>query len=208
MNVIVKSKDIADEEIVDAGTITQDILCDPHTVLRNANADLPIINTLTYTIYSDQSMSTSGKPDPLVGGGTANMSFLEGTGPTTQAGGNVLAPNANAFASKVKATFWIETVKYSLTVEKPESAFADGSIFPTILVAPEPPSSNPQAVVPKYVVQASATAVSSLPKTFDVFYTQIQYSQCVILEFGGLAYPHVSVATLVPADPIPVTIPA
>jgi hypothetical protein len=34
--------------------------------------------------------------------------------------------------------------------------------------------------------------------------TQIQYSQEVILNFNGLSWPHVSVASLVPADPIPV----
>ena len=34
--------------------------------------------------------------------------------------------------------------------------------------------------------------------------TQIQYSQEVILNFRGKSWPHVSVASLVPADPIPV----
>jgi hypothetical protein len=32
--------------------------------------------------------------------------------------------------------------------------------------------------------------------------TQIQYTQKVMLNFFGLTWPHVSVATLVPADPI------
>ena len=33
---------------------------------------------------------------------------------------------------------------------------------------------------------------------------QIQYSQQVLLNFNGLSWPHVSVATLVPASPLPV----
>jgi hypothetical protein len=36
--------------------------------------------------------------------------------------------------------------------------------------------------------------------------TQIQYTQTVNLNFKTLSWPHVSVATLVPADPV--TIPA
>jgi len=34
--------------------------------------------------------------------------------------------------------------------------------------------------------------------------TQIQYSQTVFLNFNGLSWPHVSVATLMPSAPIPV----
>lgn len=37
----------------------------------------------------------------------------------------------------------------------------------------------------------------------DVFYTQIQYTQTVLLNFNGLTWPHVSVANFVPNDPIP-----
>jgi len=35
-----------------------------------------------------------------------------------------------------------------------------------------------------------------------VTFTQIQYSQTVLLNFAGLTWPHVSVNTLVPADDI------
>jgi hypothetical protein len=40
--------------------------------------------------------------------------------------------------------------------------------------------------------------------TITVFARHIQYSQLVILLFGGLDWPHVSLASLVPQDPIPV----
>jgi hypothetical protein len=34
--------------------------------------------------------------------------------------------------------------------------------------------------------------------------TQIQYSQKVLLDFNGLSWPHVSVASLVPTSPVPI----
>jgi hypothetical protein len=42
------------------------------------------------------------------------------------------------------------------------------------------------------------------PRSIRVKATQIQYSQQVLLNFNGLTWPHVSVATLVPASPLPV----
>ena len=40
------------------------------------------------------------------------------------------------------------------------------------------------------------------PRQIKVVFTQIQYSQMVVLAFNNIQWPHVSVATLVPADPI------
>ena len=42
------------------------------------------------------------------------------------------------------------------------------------------------------------------PRRITVSTTQIQYSQTVLLVFAGLVWPHASVATLVPNDPIPI----
>jgi hypothetical protein len=42
------------------------------------------------------------------------------------------------------------------------------------------------------------------PRTIKVAATQIQYSQHVLLNFATLSWPHISVATLVPASPLPV----
>ena len=39
-------------------------------------------------------------------------------------------------------------------------------------------------------------------REITVTFTQIQYSQTVLLNFAGLTWPHVSVNTLVPADDI------
>jgi hypothetical protein len=40
------------------------------------------------------------------------------------------------------------------------------------------------------------------PRELTVTFTQIQYTQTVLLNFNGLTWPHVSVNTLVPADDI------
>ena len=42
------------------------------------------------------------------------------------------------------------------------------------------------------------------PTTIKASATQLQYAQQVVLNFNGLTWPHVSVATLVPASPVPV----
>jgi hypothetical protein len=39
-------------------------------------------------------------------------------------------------------------------------------------------------------------------RQITVTFTQIQYTQTVLLNFAGLTWPHVSVNTLVPADDI------
>jgi hypothetical protein len=36
----------------------------------------------------------------------------------------------------------------------------------------------------------------------NVTYTQVQYAQVVYLQFAGLVWPHASVATLVPKEPL------
>ena len=78
----------------------------------------------------------------------------------------------------------------------------EAGIPPMIL---SPVATNPPTLQPKFVA-----AVPSLPGkkfaggTIRVTATQIQYTQKVILNFAGLSWPHVSCATLVPADPVPI----
>ena len=93
------------------------------------------------------------------------------------------------------ATFWIETVQLDLQV--PVMAAGDSiTLTPTTTVQGLP--------LPQFAVQA-LNAINS-PKTVQASYQQIQYSQAVMLVFNTLTWPHVSVATLVPANPIPVTV--
>ena len=161
-----------------AGKITQAMLDDPNTVLRNAIAGQNIISTTIISIATSPAA-------PLFGGGTDNIAFLLG---------DAAAATPNAQTTQMTATFWIETVEHILLlppiplgsgrepmmipVEVPE---ADRPV-PTLLI-------NPQFAIPE-------------PGRIIFTSTQIQYSQTVLLNFNGLFWPHVSVATLVPGSPL------
>ena len=163
-----------------AGTITQDILNDPNLVLRNENKGKTITKTTVFTV------STVPSP-PTLGGGTANIAFLLGA----TAGANS-GPNASAV--DVSATFWIEEVQYKIQVPVHKHGRP-----PLKITAPAP---HPGALVPTFLVDPPHDI--NTPKTITVTSTQIQYSQNVSLNFQGLTWPHVSVATLIPQEALPV----
>lgn len=166
-----------------AGTITQDMLDDPNTLLRNHIAHQDIVSTTTIEISTSPSA-------PLFGGGTDNIEFLLGD-PTGKA-----APNANA--SVMSATFWIETVRFEIEVP----VFPYGAPPRTIL-APTGEAGQP---IPRFLLDPPLPI--DKPRKITVTTTQIQYSQKVNLIFAGLNWPHVSVATLVPNYPIPIPVSA
>ena len=96
------------------------------------------------------------------------------------------------------AVFWIETVVYQVVVP----ALAAGSA-PVILRSVQ--TTPPAPVQPSFVASIPFVPGKHFAGgTVTVVTTQIQYSQKVMLNFAGLTWPHVSVATLVPADPIPI----
>jgi hypothetical protein len=157
-----------------AGTITQAILDDPNTVLRDAIAKQTITSTTVITI--------STKPAaPLFGGGTDNVAFLLG---------DPAVAKPNAQATQMSAIFWIETVQHVITVPP----YIPGQQPVTIPADPASPHGHVYLVDPPVPVLE--------PRQVTVYSTQIQYSQTVILNFNGLLWPHVSVATLVPASPV------
>jgi hypothetical protein len=80
------------------GTITQAMLTDPDTVLRNDNVGKTITKTFVFTV-STKAVS------PELAGGTANIAFLHGS-----------SAGPNADAAQMSATFWVEIVQYSLVV--------------------------------------------------------------------------------------------
>lgn len=166
---------------VAAGTITQAMLDDPNSVLRNHIASQNITSTTVIEISTDPAA-------PLFGGGTDNIAFLLGDPGDPQ--GN----NANANAVKMQATFWIETVEFSVDVP----IFQPGQP-PLVIPAEAGGAGQP---VPEFLVNPPIPITA--PRTIKVAATQIQYSQLVLLNFNGLSWPHVSVATLVPAGPVPV----
>ena len=161
-----------------AGTITQAILDDPNTVLRNDIANQNITSTTTILISTSPSA-------PLFGGGTDNIAFLLG---------DEAATTPNADATQMSAVFWIETVQYE--IEVPVMPYGSP---PRRISAPTGEAGQP---VPVFLVDPPYEI--TVPRRITVTTTQIQYSQRVLLVFNGLVWPHVSVATLVPEGPIPI----
>jgi hypothetical protein len=159
--------------------ITQPMLDDPNSLLRDYIKLQKILTTTTIFISTDPAA-------PLFGGGTDNIAFLLGQPASPP-------PNPNANAAQMTAVFWIELVEEVLHIP-----FYSAGSPPLLLKA--------KASVPgQRVARFSATPpfdISFPGRDITVTFTQIQYSQNVALIFKGLSWPHVSVNTLVPADPI------
>jgi len=162
-----------------AGTITQAMLNDPNTFLRNHIASQTITSTTTIVI------STNPAAPFTFGGGLDNIAFLLG---------NAQHTNPNASAVEMDAKFWIETVEYTFEVP----IFQPGQ--PPLTIPANTGSAGQP--VPEFLVNPPVAITA--PRQLKVAATQIQYSQHVLLNFNGLSWPHVSVATLVPASPLPV----
>ena len=159
---------------IDAGTITQAVLDDPNTVLREAIKGQTITKTTFFTVSTQPTA-------PELGGGTANIAFLEGA-----------SQNPNATAAQMTATFWIEEVQHKITVpvHKPGDP-------PLHIAAPAAQSGGHGTsfiVEPPHAITA--------PKQITVTSAQIQYTQLVNLNFAQLTWPHSSCATLVPEKPV------
>lgn len=167
-----------------AGTITQAILDDPNSILRNHIASQTITSTTEINISTDPAA-------PLFGGGSDNIAFLLGDAAALS---NPRPPGQNAQAIEMTATFWIETVRHTILVP----IFQPGQA--PMLLTPE--NGQPEHLSPTFLVQPPIPLPRPRPITFTT--TQIQYSQTVMLNFNGLTWPHVSVATLVPSGTIPV----
>lgn len=161
-----------------AGTITQAILDNPNLIIKN-RADAQNITSTTVIVIN------TNPEDPLFGGGTDNIGFLLGDKTAT-------APNANAI--QMTSIFWIETVSEQITVPA-------CSPYQPVIVQGSTVAGNPVA---SFAVTPAAEITADTQ--IDVAYTQIQYTQTVFLNFNGLTWPHVSVATLVPNYPIPITL--
>jgi hypothetical protein len=161
-----------------AGTITQAMLDNPVSLLSTHLTGLTVISSTAITV------STRPAP-PLFGGGNNNMAFLAG---------DAQATSPNAQAATMEATFWIETVEYTIQVP----VHAPGQ--PPLTIAADGGTGG--APVPEFLIDPPAAITA--PRTIKATATQIQYAQKVFLNFNGLTWPHVSVATLVPAAPVPV----
>lgn len=171
------------------GTITQAILDDPNTVLRNANMHQNIVQTVTIEVASAPEAPPPTFTVPPQGGGNANIAFLTANAdvPTRQSGAS---PKVFAGA---KATFWIETIEHRIVIP----VFHAGQ---PSLVIPQPADLERGIPALNFLIQPPFPIPK--PITITVHSTQIQYSQVVLLNFGPLSWPHVSVATLNPTAPV------
>jgi hypothetical protein len=154
-----------------AGTITQAMLDDPNSVLRNRLVGQHVISTTEISISTNPVV-------PLIGGGTDNIAFL--------------LPNADAV--QMTATFWIETIEHTIVLPTPVPN-------QPLHIQPKPAGPGPVAhLVPTFTLTPPHGIAAG--HTIKLRSTQIQYTQTVFLNFNRLRWPHVSVATLVPAGPI------
>ncbi|HEY2194685.1 MAG TPA: heme-binding protein [Actinomycetospora sp.] len=183
------SQDVADEgtfripqdlsSFVSAGTITKEILANPNLVIDERQKKQHITSTTVIIISTDPA-------PPLFGGGTDNIAFLLGDK-------NAAKPNADAV--QMTAIFWVETVSERITLPAP---YRPGV---PIVVPGSAAAGNP---VPSFAIHSDKPIAAGTH--IDTTYTQIQYTQTVLLNFNGLSWPHVSVATLVPEHPVPVSV--
>lgn len=163
---------------ISAGTITQAMLDDPNTFLRNHISHQTILATTLISIATNPEV-------PLFGGGTDNIAFLLG---------DAAASRPNAQTLQMTATFWIETVEQRILVPIFKPGQPPLTVKGDVTVSGQP--------VPSFIVRPPVEIPVPRPITFT--FTQIQYSQVVMLNFNGLTWPHVSVATLLPAGGIAV----
>lgn len=109
--------------LIASGKLTQAMITDPNTVLRNQIAHQTITQTIVIETSTKPGSPLSDGPLPAIPSpgphptapsfayGTANIAFLQGL-PVPPPGGN--GANANAF--QMDAVFWTETVVYDIDV--------------------------------------------------------------------------------------------
>ena len=94
----------------------------------------------------------------------------------------------------MNAKFWIETVQRQLTIHPLPAGKTQASKHPL------PTPGSKRQPVPHFLI--GPPHPPSGPTDITVTGTQLQYTQRVVLDFNGLGWPHVSVATLVAPKPV------
>jgi hypothetical protein len=199
---------LAFEKFKAAGTITEAQFNNPNNVLKENNDKKRIIDHVTFTVATKPTLA-------LWGGGTDNIAQLAepeiaqpGTANTATHNAETSGTSkANANAVKVTCQYWISTVqdtirmpafeKATLPRINPDPALHDKDDNIVWPVASPPATAGVRKPSFKIMLNGNQRA-----QDVTVAYTQIQYSQNVSLDFGPLRWPHISVATLVPADPV------
>ncbi|KAH7129099.1 hypothetical protein EDB81DRAFT_808718 [Dactylonectria macrodidyma] len=167
---------------IKAGSITQEILSNPNKVLADANEGKDIIDHTSFGVTTSQQVHE-------LGGGTSNIGFLIGEdGGVKEASVKKRSGNANAVTMSAK--YWVSTVHATIHLEP--TVVGSGETGPIV----SPVRNGPRDAVPW--IQIDITVPRAEKIKFE--YTQIQYSQMVVLDFNGLSWPHATVGTLAPAD--------
>jgi hypothetical protein len=181
-----------------AKTIDADVLADPNQVLTRAIAQQAIDGQ---NIESFVTFTLTSAPDKknYFGGGTSNIGFLQGNDDTLKAAQatvaalttenqraqDAVAHVGNAHAVQMKVTYWIETVSFTVKLQPNQTGRQSFRM-----------KSNSGVVGPKFTFPATANSPITKETPTKVTWTQIQYSQNVTMNFNGLSWPHISVATL------------
>ncbi|KAH7174413.1 uncharacterized protein B0J16DRAFT_274701 [Fusarium flagelliforme] len=162
------------------GTITQEILNDPNTILRQANKGKNIVQNSMFTV-------STNAPAGKFGGGTSNIGFNIGADAGQKRDAKKADKNGNANAVDVTAQYWVSKIH------------AEVELDPGMRVGQtvSPAAKGPRDAVPEFYIDKDVK-IPAERKTVTVAYSQIQYSQMVFLDFNGVKWPHVSVATLAP----------
>ena len=171
-------------KFVNEKTFTIKSMNDPNLILKAVNDGKKIESHFTFTV------STSHPTLP--GGGVANIAFLMAGQKKDIANKKSVPGNANAVT--VDCQYWVSTVNHEVVI--PKGTYTDAQNDPVFV----PQDDKDGVPGPKFKVQLRRTTTKD--NTIKVQSTQIQYSQIVMLDFGILRWPHVSVATLVPALPV------
>jgi len=161
-------------------TIKPESVNNPNQFLKDMNEGKTIESHWTFNVRT--------KHPNLGGGGLANIAFLQdGVKPTipTSARGNANAVN-------MTCTYWVSTVKHQVLIEPGDHTKVNPIVTPKDTKEGFPG--------PEFEIELKRKVKE--PQLINVTSTQIQYSQNVTLDFGPLSWPHISVATLVPALPI------
>lgn len=169
-------------------TITSEIIKDPNVILRNALKGLTVKEHVAFEL-------STGHPTAKVNsGGISNIAFLSGRqDPVKDAVTPASVVQPNAHAESVTNKWWVEKIEYEVRVPQiPGNASID--------LRPEMPPSPHQAPTPRFRITAPPGGVPAGGKKIKVTGIQLQYSQTILLNFGGLSWPHVTCATLVPTD--------
>jgi hypothetical protein len=170
---------------VDATTIALVLSPAEQPTIASATRQSPGINGLHITHTTAIALSTS-PPLPL-------FDYIAFDGGYAAAASGPRPKGQNDQAAEMTTVFWIETVE------------------DTIIVPPFQPGQPPLLLKPKRMTETQPAPTFRVqppipipePRLINVTSTQIQYTQTVLRNFAGLTWPQVSVATLVPASPLP-----